>query len=137
MHHSFILLKSPQICGDEKFKRHKVLMASYPGVFAEIIDVVAFNCEDIQQIPSMVDEIFDQYLTKPLTDENHKIATIMGACSAWLKENKWLDLPDGLKEFVARYDLYLDDTNCIYVSMPDYVVTLANYAAHKRLEKNK
>ncbi|MBE6451359.1 MAG: hypothetical protein E7016_05285 [Alphaproteobacteria bacterium] len=136
MNHSFILLKSPQICGDKKFIRHKVLMASYPGVFAEILDVVAFNCDNTKKIPTMVDEIFAEYRVKSFTEENHKVTTIMGACHAWLKENERLEIPDGVKEFLARYDVNIDDDNCLYVSMPDYVVTLANYAAQECLTKH-
>ena len=125
MNHSFILLKSPQICGDSKFKRHGVFMASYPGVFAEIIDVIAFNCENMEEIPTIVGDIFAQYRT-----------TIMGACHTWLKENEKLEIPNGVKDFLARYDISIDDDNCLYVSMPDYVVTLANYAAQEYLTKN-
>lgn len=137
MNHSFILLKSPQICGDKKFIRHKVLMASYPGVFAEILDVIAFNCENTEEIPTMVDEVFSEYRVKLLTDENHMVATIMAACSVWLKENERLEIPDGVKEFLSRYDINADETNCLYASMPDFVVTLANYATEKMLANNK
>lgn len=136
MNHSFILLKSPQICGDSKFKRHGVFMASYPGVFAEIIDVIAFNCENMEEIPTIVGDIFAQYRTKYFTKENHMVTTIMGACHTWLKENEKLEIPNGVKDFLARYDISIDDDNCLYVSMPDYVVTLANYAAQEYLTKN-
>ena len=136
MYHSFILIKSPEVCADAKFKCLKKLMASYPGVFAEILDVVAFNCEDINEIPSMVEDIFEEYKKKPLTIDNHAIATIMGACNAWLKENSRLEIPDGISNFLSRYDINVNDDNCLYVSMQDFVVTLANYATGTRLAQN-
>ena len=136
MRHSFILLCSPAICGDEKFKRHKVLMASYPGVFAEILDVIAFNTDNINTIPAMVNEVFNEYRVKPLTEENHKVATFMSVCGAWLEENKNFEIPDGVKDFLSQYNVIADDTNCLYLGIPDYVVTLANYTAQKLLEKN-
>jgi len=136
MYHSFILITSPQICGDEKFKRYKQLVASYPGVFHEILDIIAFNSNDILEIPNMVKEILDDYKTRTLTTDNHAITTIMSSAYAEIIANKKRTIPEGVKTFLAKYDINVCDENCLYISVPDYVVTVANYMAGELLKSN-
>ncbi len=136
MYHSFILISSPQICGDEKFKRHKQLVASYPGVFAEIVDIVAFNSDDVTKIPTMVKEILDDYKTRTFTDENHAVTTIMSSAYAEIIAKKKRAIPEGIKNFLTKYEIEVCDDNCLYLSVPDYMVTLANYMSGELLKKN-
>lgn len=137
MYHSFILIPSPQICGDDVVKRHKQLVASYPGVFAEILDIVALRCDDISEIPSMVANICSQYKTKRKTDKNLAVLTTAIVCNNHLKENPLgMEKNDGMIQFLKKYDIEINDKNCIYLPIPDCHVTVALYDAEKMMEEN-
>ena len=135
MYHSFVLIKSPQNCGDKKFKHQKYFVATSSEILLEKIDVIAFNCEDVEQIPNLLNQLFSEYKVKKATEENIGILTMVVACRAWFMDNELQRISDDMQQILHNHGIDAQKEDCIYVSMPDYVVTLSGYAAKRILAK--
>ena len=136
MYQTFILISSPQMCGHNKFKYQKHFIAISNKFLLESVDVLAINCDNISDIPEKVFQIFAEYRKKQLTEDNLQTMTMIGVCNAWFQDNELLEVSDEMLEELKKTGIDVKKEECLYISVPDYVVKLAQYSAKQILLRN-
>ncbi len=136
MYQSFILISSPQMCGQNRFEYQKHFIAISNKVMLESVDVLAINCDKTSDIPEKVFQIFAEYRKKQLTEDNVQTMTMIGVCHAWFQDNELSEVSDEMLKELKSNGIDVKKEDCLYISIPDYVVKLARYSAKQILSRN-
>lgn len=136
MRQSFILFPAPELCGDQPFKKHRMIFhGKAKGRQSEFYNLIAINCPTRDLIAKKIEDISSYYISQPANHENIRNATWSAACrSVLMNEPFGLKLSDDAKKLMATYHIKLDEEKCLYLMLDESALSYIEHLVRAEMQ---
>lgn len=136
---SYILFPSKQICQGKSFQRHAQLSASPPLTRSgtETVELIAINCDSIEEIPACVNAIASTALAKSYSEENLFNALWSDVTSRHMFFKPYgSTMPDYFDDMFIKNNIEVRREGCIYIRFEKETLDIVTRFTENKLKKN-